>query len=310
MASSTGKIYLLPALLLAVLLPATLRAQHPPDTVSVYFPFNVRQLDEPGRRLLDSLVYHEQITPAHKLKIMGYADYVGSNEYNQLLSQDRARAVQQYLASLGIGATSISLITGKGEVARETLNHNLGYGPDRRVDIVKIKDGETPVARPVKQREPVPEPKRTPARPDTVIVRRSIPASSNVALLTRLKPNQSVVLNNIYFYAGRHTITPESTGELDLLYDVLDSHPTMKVRIEGHVCCVPHLPDAWDEDSDDFHLSVNRAKVIYDYLVAKGIDASRLQFAGYGRSRPVVPFERTEAEANKNRRVEIRMLEQ
>jgi outer membrane protein OmpA-like peptidoglycan-associated protein len=56
-------------------------------------------------------------------------------------------------------------------------------------------------------------------------------------------------------------------------------------------------------------LSVNRAKEIYNFLVDKGIEASRLSYAGFGRRRPVVVEEMNEFDAEKNRRVEIRITE-
>jgi outer membrane protein OmpA-like peptidoglycan-associated protein len=45
------------------------------------------------------------------------------------------------------------------------------------------------------------------------------------------------------------------------------------------------------------------------YLVKRGIDSKRLQYEGYGRSRPVVRQEKSMADENKNRRVEIRIIE-
>ncbi len=54
---------------------------------------------------------------------------------------------------------------------------------------------------------------------------------------------------------------------------------------------------------------MNRAKAIYNYLVSKDIDASRLRYEGFGKRRPVVAFESNEEDAKKNRRVEIRILD-
>ena len=121
--------------------------------------------------------------------------------------------------------------------------------------------------------------------------------------------NQTFVLHNIYFFTGRRLIKKESLPALDQLVELLQDNPSLKVRIEGHVCCIsPTLPDALDEDSGGMNLSVNRAKYIYDYLVTKGIDKARLSYAGFGRRFPVIPNERTEEEAQQNRRVEIRII--
>jgi outer membrane protein OmpA-like peptidoglycan-associated protein len=54
-------------------------------------------------------------------------------------------------------------------------------------------------------------------------------------------------------------------------------------------------------------LSENRARVIHNYLVGKGIDSKRLKFAGYGQTKPVSPND-TEENKSKNRRVECLVL--
>jgi OOP family OmpA-OmpF porin len=75
------------------------------------------------------------------------------------------------------------------------------------------------------------------------------------------------------------------------------------------VCCIENAPDALDVDTYEPTLSVNRAKAIYRYLVSKGIESSRLRYEGFGKRRPIVPNETTEEDAEKNRRVEIRIVE-
>ena len=72
--------------------------------------------------------------------------------------------------------------------------------------------------------------------------------------------------------------------------------------------CITRTPDARDDDSGDDYLSVNRARYIHNWLVSKGISSKRLEYAGYGRTRPLVPIEINEADANRNRRVELRVL--
>jgi outer membrane protein OmpA-like peptidoglycan-associated protein len=102
---------------------------------------------------------------------------------------------------------------------------------------------------------------------------------------------------------------PESMEALEKLYSVLKNNPNLKISIEGHVCCVRDAPDALDIDTYEPHLSVNRAKAIYNYLVEKGIDPGRLTYVGYGRRRPVIEVEQSEEDAEKNRRVEIRITD-
>ncbi|MEO6831368.1 MAG: OmpA family protein, partial [Chitinophagaceae bacterium] len=82
-----------------------------------------------------------------------------------------------------------------------------------------------------------------------------------------------------------------------------------RVNIEGHVCCIPpELVDANDEDSHTMTLSLNRARAIRDYLVKRGLDTKRFECQGFGHRKPVIFPERTEDDANRNRRVELRVI--
>lgn len=257
-----------------------------PDTVSLYFRLDVAELSGESIALLDSLVYYELLSPSKTLFIVGYADNLGTDDYNLALSEKRAKNVQDYLASLGIHKTSIKLCTGKGEIKRDKEVQG-GYRQDRRVDIVAA-------GKLVKMQEVPKQPPLTTAFDTT---------------LTNVKVGQTLVLRNIYFYAGRHVVKEESLPELEKLYSTLVAFPKLKIRIEGHVCCVPAFTDAFDEDTFEQALSLNRAHYIYDYLVEKGIDKKRLNYIGYARTRPVVLIERTLEDEDANRRVEIRVLE-
>lgn len=275
-------------------------AQYATDTFHVYFDLNVPELNASAKSSIDSLIYFDRIVPGQKILIVGYADYLGTEKANQKLSEERAKNVRGYLSSFQIDLNSITLCIGRGQVNRKHKDAS-GYPTDRRVDIVVEKGylgankKNTPLA--TKPATKKPEQQNTPLKND-------------VTDITQYKQGESYVLKNIYFLPERHAITAQSLPELEKLFHVLKSHPTLTIRIEGHVCCIRDYPDALDIDAHDMNLSVNRAKAIYDYLVEKGISASRLKYTGYGRSKPVVINEVTEEDANKNRRVEIRVLSQ
>ena len=68
------------------------------------------------------------------------------------------------------------------------------------------------------------------------------------------------------------------------------------------------MSDKKDEDNSGW-LSETRAKAVADYLIEKGIPASRLKHKGFGNLKPLVPFpEKNESDRVKNRRVEIRII--
>ena len=54
-------------------------------------------------------------------------------------------------------------------------------------------------------------------------------------------------------------------------------------------------------------LSKERAQSVRRYLVSKGVDGARLEFRGYGETKPVASNE-TEAGRAENRRVELEVV--
>jgi outer membrane protein OmpA-like peptidoglycan-associated protein len=108
---------------------------------------------------------------------------------------------------------------------------------------------------------------------------------------------------------GRHFPRESSYVELEMLLDAMKEYPSMAIQIEGHVCCISNnVGDAYDLDSHSMDLSINRARFIYEFLKARGISAHRLNYIGYGKTRPIIADEQTQEQAATNRRVEIRIL--
>lgn len=273
------------------------------DTVAIFFPLDVRTLTDAATRTLDGMRYREVLAPGKDLYIIGYADYVGRSSYNDTLSLARAEAVKRYLLSSGFKEERLRLVTGRGEVARRDSTGRSGFQPDRRVDIVPAIGGFLP----------------PPAASSARIFTRDtsgapvITSEATAKMIQRLLSapvDSAVVMNNLYFPPGRHYVYPGSRAVLDALAGTLKTHPTLRIRIEGHVCCInAHVAsDAIDDDTGEFALSSNRAKAVKNYLVSEGIAADRLEVAGFGKSRPVVMPERNATDTERNRRVEIRIL--
>jgi OOP family OmpA-OmpF porin len=66
------------------------------------FDFDVYQLRPEGRSSLDDFVSRLKGTTLGMIRAVGHADRLGSEGYNQILSEDRAEAVKAYLVSKGI----------------------------------------------------------------------------------------------------------------------------------------------------------------------------------------------------------------
>jgi len=68
----------------------------------VLFDFNSSQLSENNRYLLDKILarYHEH--PDAAIKVYGFSDAIGDEEYNKKLSTERAKMTFQLLARMGM----------------------------------------------------------------------------------------------------------------------------------------------------------------------------------------------------------------
>jgi len=116
-----------------------------------------------------------------------------------------------------------------------------------------------------------------------------------------VKVGDKLRLKNLNFYAGTDKITVESQPELNKLVDILTTKPTLKIEIQGHICC---YTEGFEE------VSHQRAAAVYHYLVKHGISKKRLSATGFGGRKPIhkIP-EKDEWEREDNRRVEIEIKE-
>jgi len=113
----------------------------------------------------------------------------------------------------------------------------------------------------------------------------------------KIEKGKAIILNNVYFEQSSFIMQKESYHELDKIVSTLKANPQTKIEIGGHT-------DNIGDQRLNLALSENRAKVILNYLVSKGIEENRLAYKGYGGSKPVAPND-SEENKKKNRRVEI-----
>ncbi len=85
---------------------------------------------------LDLLVTYLKKYSKYRVKIIGHTDDVGTKEYNQKLSLDRAKSVKEYLIEKGINPSKLKSI-GKGETQPISKNNTAqGRKINRRTEIV------------------------------------------------------------------------------------------------------------------------------------------------------------------------------
>ena len=90
------------------------------------------------------------------------------------------------------------------------------------------------------------------------------------------KPN---IVENIFYDFDRATLRPESKEALDELARMLRDNPNITIEMASHT-------DRIGSEEYNLDLSQRRAKSVIDYLIAAGITPDRLQYQGYGKSRP------------------------
>lgn len=98
---------------------------------------------------------------------------------------------------------------------------------------------------------------------------------------------------DINFESGTDIIIPSSTENLKTLLSMLQTDSTIRVQLNGHVCCQPK-----------HELSVQRAERVKKFLISNGIKAGRIQCKGFSNTIPLVPYTDIE-NIHKNMRVEV-----
>jgi len=122
-----------------------------PLTIVIYgtnFLFNKDFLTAGGRDTVRAAADSLELYPELKIRLGGFADFVGGDAYNCGLSWRRARTVEHALQDFGISPDRISLVQGFGHAypipddqvpaAWKQINvekHDKGKWWDRRVDI-------------------------------------------------------------------------------------------------------------------------------------------------------------------------------
>ncbi|MBX3257969.1 MAG: OmpA family protein [Chitinophagaceae bacterium] len=308
------KFFLNPGSLFAlyIFLSASANAQNL-DTLFVQFDFNKSILTDKGKHSIDSFFSKVMQTSFIKnIHLTGHCDSIGDNGYNDTLSVMRVLAIKDYLYLKGATDKLITQQIGWGK--RKPLFDNSteeNRWLNRRVEVVissipKVRPSPTsaPASPPEKQTAAVTKasPKKAPSRPkefDTIY---------DFVKDSETKTGDSIVLKNLNFIGGRHFPIASSFKILEELLQVMRNIPTLKIEIQGHICCEVNGEDAVDVDAGTRDLSIQRAKFVYDYLKGYGIGADRMQYKGFGSRRKLFGEELNEAQQLANRRVEIKIL--
>lgn len=119
-------------------------------------------------------------------------------------------------------------------------------------------------------------------------------------LLEPIKIGTKIILNDIEFKYRSFQLLESSKPELDKILNLMQDNPNIKIEISGHT-------DNVGSEKSNRKLSRQRASVVRQYLIEKGIAAERLAAKGFGESQPVAEND-TEKGRIQNRRVEIKIM--
>ncbi|WP_456376643.1 OmpA family protein [Lutibacter sp.] len=138
----------------------------------------------------------------------------------------------------------------------------------------------------------------------------------NISKTLLLKPNvefitvreqKMIKTNPIYFDLDQSTIRPDAAVELEKVVGILYKYPTIKIEIKSHT-------DSRAPDNYNMNLSNKRAKSTMNYIISRGIDASRITGKGYGETQILNKCSNgvkcTNAEHEINRRTEFIIIEE
>ena len=311
----------------------------------VLFDFGQYELTETADSTITNII--AQIKPLKKyhINITAHTDAIGSNQNNVKLSQNRANAVKEFLIAKAIPAENIHMQV-FGEAKPESDNDtDDGRQLNRRatIDVFQtiklmpfkgqIKDNKTGEAIPatlvIRTKD-----NRDSLQTDssgnfeTVLPLGEVAGMDVYAKdyffetkMFKVTPNlkkdfsvelkkvaigEKVDIENLFFVGNEAILLKKSLPELPKLLKFMELNDTIKIEIAGHINR-PNYPKV-DELSWDFKLSVRRAKMVYDYLLANNITPDRITYQGYGNFEMRYPKARNEKQQAQNRRVEIRVV--
>lgn len=104
------------------------------DMLVIYFEFDSKGLTERTKTQLDIVANLLKLDTRQKIRVSGHTDGIGSDEYNQGLSKQRANAVKEYLATQGIKAEQI-------------VTEAYGFSKPRRPELTNEDGSDDPNAR-------------------------------------------------------------------------------------------------------------------------------------------------------------------
>lgn len=240
-------------------------------TTSFFFETDISALNEKQKDMFSQFMSELDSADIISISILGYCDDRGRKAYNDTLSIKRANHIKTLLQQAQVNIEKVNLLIGNGKV--------------------DLKDSES-----------IDEQRANNRRVDLVIsyVKKNL-ANANVILSDTLKVGDKIILENILFENSKSVLLEESIPILEKITAVVKEKKQYNIAILGHICCNPPGRDVKDFATGEFNLSQARAKIIYDYLIYRGVNPSRLTYKGMMANYPLGKGEKAD------RRVEFQI---
>jgi outer membrane protein OmpA-like peptidoglycan-associated protein len=266
----------------------------------VYFESNKFELNTKENTKLSTWISENKSNKI--LAIEGFTDEDGTNGFNDTLAQKRVNCIfnavknkikiREDFKTRSFGE-SFEQSKKKAENRRVVIYYILEIDFPREDEILGIK-------KEIVQEQPRPEI----VYPEKLVFENPNGTKSEFKLdrafmkkVGEAKSGDKLIIENLNFVINTFAVVNESRGKLYELLLVLQKNPSLKIEIQGHLCCMP---------VDRADLSTQRAKALYNFLLNQNISKDRLSYKGFGSSQPIYALpEKDEQERAANRRVEI-----
>jgi outer membrane protein OmpA-like peptidoglycan-associated protein len=111
------------------------------------------------------------------------------------------------------------------------------------------------------------------------------------------KEGKPLILQGVNFRTGKAELLPESYDVLDRVAESLVGNPEVTIEVGGHT-------DITGSVATNVRLSQARAVAVRNYLISKGVAATRITAKGFASTQPIADNATIEGRAA-NRRVEL-----
>ncbi|WP_425392541.1 OmpA family protein [Ekhidna sp.] len=137
--------------------------------------------------------------------------------------------------------------------------------------------------------------------PKMLMLDDQLSVGENVIRLSSVAKGSVITLDHVLFQRGTATMVEGSEKELNLVVEVMNDNPDIKILLKGHT-------DNTGDPVKNVQLSEARVKAVKAYILSQGISPYRVSGKGYGGNQPLYSNE-TEETRKLNRRVEFEVIE-